>query len=117
MNGYDRALVERLLPTVWDGQAAYGITDITAPDPDMPRANVDPAIRGTLYAHLADIKTGWQEAPLRLEERQAIVMRFGLDHDQKNIARIQGVTRQTVAERLARGVGQIVDTLNRPTGT
>ncbi|GGK13430.1 hypothetical protein GCM10010124_02470 [Pilimelia terevasa] len=112
MTNYDRRLVERLLPTVWDPYAAYGITDSTAPDPDMPRARVDPAIRGTLYAHLADIKTGWQRAPLRPEERQAVLLYYGLDQDQRHIAHVQGVTRQTVGERVDRGVGRIVDCLN-----
>jgi hypothetical protein len=79
MTDYDRPLVERLLPAVWDGESAYGMTNPTAPDPDMPRAHADPAHAGTLYAHIADIRIGWAKAPLKGNERKALILRYGLD--------------------------------------
>ena len=109
---YDRPLVEQLLPAVWDQSCAYGMTDPAAPDPDMPRAAVDKSHGNTLYAHLADIKSGWTRAPIPLTERQALFLRYGLDLKQGDIRKHQGVTQKAVSERLARGIGRIVDTLN-----
>ena len=112
MSEYDRLTVERLLPAVWDSAYAYGMTDTTAPDPDMPRAQIDPAHSGTLYAHLADIKAGWAKAPLKASERKAILLRYGLDMPERQVAELEGVTRQAVNYRLIQGVGRIVDALN-----
>jgi DNA-directed RNA polymerase specialized sigma24 family protein len=112
MTDYDRPLVERLLPAVWDGATAYGMNNPTAPDPDMPRAQADPAHAGTLYAHLADIRIGWTKAPLKDTERKALVLRYGLDMTEREIADRQGVTRQAVNHRLVAGIGRIVHTLN-----
>lgn len=82
----------------------------------MPRVAADPAHAGTLYAHLADIHTGWTCAPLTEPERRALVMRYGLDWPQKIIARHERVAASTASERLARVVGRIVDTLNGEPG-
>lgn len=112
MTTYTRELVEQLLPAVWDHDFAYGMDNPTAPDPDMPRAAADPAHAGTLYAHLADIHTGWKIAPLTDAERRVLVMRYGLDWPQKTIARHECVATSTTSERLARGVGRIVQVLN-----
>ena len=112
MSTYTRDLVEQLLPAVWDTGVAFGMENPAAPDPDMPRATADHAHAGTLYAHLADIHTGWRTAPLSDPERRALIMRFGLDWPQKTIARHEHVATSTTSERLARGVGRIVDTLN-----
>jgi DNA-directed RNA polymerase specialized sigma24 family protein len=112
---YDRPLVEQLLPAVWDSSYAYGMNDPTAPDPDMPRAAADKAHSNTLYAHLADIKAGWVKAPIPRPERQALFLRYGLDLRQSDIGKRQGVTQKAVSERLARGVGRIVATLNGQT--
>jgi len=109
---YTRELVEQLLPAVWDTGFAYGIDNPTAPDPYMPRAAADPAHAGTLYAHLADIHTGRKAAPLTEPERRALVMRYGLDWPQKTNARHEHVATSTTSERLARGVGRIVNVLN-----
>jgi DNA-directed RNA polymerase specialized sigma24 family protein len=109
---YTRELVEQLLPAVWDPQFAYGMNNPTAPDPDMPRATVDPAHTGTLYAHLADIHTGWKNTPLTHRERRALIMRYGLDWKQKTIASHEHINGSTLSERLTRAIGRIVDNLN-----
>lgn len=112
MSTYTRELVEQLLPAVWDSSFAYGMTNPTAPDPDMPKAHLDKAHGNTLYAHLADIRTGWQRAPLRPAERRALYLRYGLDWPQKHIARHERASEPTTSERIARGVGCIVAKLN-----
>lgn len=112
MSTYTRTLVEQLLPAVWDSSSAYGMDDPTAPDPDMPRATVDPSHGGTLLAHLADIKTGWTCAYIPLRERQAMILRYGMGLTHAEIGQQLGVSRQAIAERLTEGVGRLVEYLN-----
>ncbi|MGP3686272.1 hypothetical protein ACTVZO_16455 [Streptomyces sp. IBSNAI002] len=112
MSGYDRRLVEHLLPAVWDVEAAYGIRNPQAPDADMPRGTVDKKAAGTLFAHLADIRRGWVTAPLSLVERRAVFMRFGLDWDDRRIAAREAVTDRAVRYRLERAVGKLAAHLN-----
>lgn len=112
MSTYTRDQVEQLLPAVWDHNTAWGMTNRTAPDPDMPRATTDPAHAGTLYAHIADIRTGWQQAPLSGAERRTLLMRYGLDWRHKTIARHENIASSAVTKRLTQAVGRIVHTLN-----
>jgi len=107
VSGYDRRLVEHLLPAVWDVEAAYGIRNPQAPDADMPRGTVDKKAAGTLLAHLADIRRAWVTAPLSLVEKRAIFMRFALDWDDHRIAAREAVTDRAVRYRLERGVGKL----------
>ncbi|MDH6462026.1 DNA-directed RNA polymerase specialized sigma24 family protein [Micromonospora sp. A200] len=112
MSSYDRELVERLLPAVWDSSFAYGMEDPRAPDPDMPRTKPNPKTGNTLYAHLADIKGAWRSTYLPLEERQALFLRYGMDWLERDIAAQLATPRQTISDRLIRGVGRIVAHLN-----
>ncbi|MGW0895902.1 hypothetical protein ACWD0G_02725 [Streptomyces goshikiensis] len=112
MSGYERRLVEHLLPAVWDVEAAYGIRTPTAPDADMPKGTVDKRAAGTLFAHLADIRQGWKAAPLSLAEKRALFMRFALDWDDLRIASREGVTDRAIRYRLERGVGKLAAHLN-----
>ena len=112
MSGYDRRLVEQLLPTVWDPTYAFGMANPTAPDPDMPKAKADPKLGGTLYAHLADIQSAWRRADVPLVEARALLLRYGLDWTDKEIAGLDGVTPRAVRYRLERGVGRLTSWLN-----
>ncbi|NWF28276.1 hypothetical protein HW130_18710 [Streptomyces sp. PKU-EA00015] len=112
MSGYDRRLVEHLLPAVWDSETAYGIRNPTAPDADMPIGTVDKKSAGVLFAHLADIRRGWVTAPLSLAERRVLFMRFALDWDDRRIAAREAVTDRAVRYRLERGVGRLAAHLN-----
>jgi hypothetical protein len=114
---YTRELVEQLLPAVWDTTFAYGMDNPTAPDPDMPKATIDPANGGTLFAHLADIRTGWARAPLNISDRRALFLRYALDWPGRKIARSERAAESTTSERLARGIGAIVAQLNGDTAT
>ncbi|MCX5237197.1 hypothetical protein OG824_18525 [Streptomyces prunicolor] len=112
MSGYERRLVEHLLPAVWDTEAAYGIRNPQAPDADMPKGTVDKRAVGALFAHLADIRRGWAAAPLSLVEKRALFMRFALDWDDRRIAAREAVTDRAVRYRLERGVGKLAAHLN-----
>lgn len=106
--GYDRPLVERLLPAVWDKSFAYGMADPSSPDPEMPRAKPDPKIGGTIFAHLADINKAWEQAFIPIEERRCLYLRFGLDWKVRDIAFNQGCGKSTAQERYERGVGRLL---------
>lgn len=112
MSGYDRRLVEHLLPAVWDAEAAYGIRNPTAPDVDMPKGTIDKKAAGTLFAHLADIRAGWATAPLSVGERQALLLRYGADVHDDEAGALQGVTGRAARYRCERGVGKIAAHLN-----
>ena len=112
MSGYDRRLVEHLMPAVWDVEAAYGIRNPTAPDADMPKGTVDKKAAGTLFAHLADIRRAWKTCELSLGERRALFLRYSLDWPDNLIAARDGVTDRAVRYRLERGVGKLAAHLN-----
>ncbi|QYW07892.1 helix-turn-helix DNA binding domain protein [Streptomyces phage RedBear] len=115
MGGYNRALVEKLLPAVWDGEAAYGMKNETQPDPDMPKVKANPKLANTLYAYLADIKTAWDWAwrgGLSVDEVRAVFMRYGLDWTLEFIAHEELCNKSTTQRRCERGVGKITAYLN-----
>lgn len=112
VSDYDRELIESLLPAVWDESFCYGIRVENAPDSDMPRGTTNKATGNTLAAHIADIKAGWKKAPLDLDERRTLLLAYGCDWKQKEIAKKLGLSQPTVSRRLYSGVGKIVACLN-----
>lgn len=112
-NDYSRESVETLLPAVWDESYMYGLPQRDdAPDPDMPRGASNKARGNNLSAYIADIKTGWEETPLSIKERRALLLAYGLGWTQKEIAFNQGVSQQAISKRIEQGVGKIVARLN-----
>lgn len=112
MSGYTRALVEHILPTIWDADAAYGLKQENAPDADMPKVKANPKLANTLFAHIADIKQAWKCAELTLIERQSIVLRYGLDYSYDEIAAARGVRKSAAQEATERAVGKVTAWLN-----
>ncbi|WP_405056935.1 hypothetical protein OG474_29880 [Kribbella sp. NBC_01505] len=112
MSCYDRELIERLLFTVWDPEAMYGVPAPQAPPQDMPRGTANKKEANTLYAHLADMNTGWQKTDLRREERQAIFLKYGMDLSMTDAATVLDRPRKTVEYHCYTGVGKIVAKLN-----
>jgi DNA-directed RNA polymerase specialized sigma24 family protein len=109
---YSRELVEQLLPAVWDSSLAFGMTNPQAPDPDMPRATIDVSHGCTLYAHLADIRSAWKHASLSLDERRALLLRYGMGWKEREIGAQLGSPQRTVSDWITRGVGRMRDYLN-----
>lgn len=109
---YNRATVERVLPAIFDPDAAYGVKNEQRPDPDMPKGHVDKKKGSDFLVHLADLKTAWAKGPLSFEEKQALYMQYFLDCTQGIIASFQGVTQQAVSYRCERGVGKLAAHLN-----
>jgi DNA-directed RNA polymerase specialized sigma subunit len=112
MPGYNRAIVEKMLPAVWDQDAAYGMKNEQKPDPDMPKGHVDKKKGSDFLVHLADVRLAVDKGPLTFEEKQALFMRYYLDDLQDHIAAHQGVTQRAVSYRIERGVGKLAAHLN-----
>ena len=110
--GYTRQLVEKLLPAIWDEEYAFGMREETAPDPDMPKGSVDKSHSNTLYAHLADIRYAWPRTSLALTERQAVLLRYGLDLTTREAGELLGCDHTTVTRREERAVGKLTASLN-----
>lgn len=104
-----------MIPAIWDENYAYGMPRAeTAPDPDMPRAWKNPKEGNTHYAYIADIKAAWAwaEGGLTLKERRSVLMHHALDMHHREVAAIEGCTRQAITTRLYTAIGKIVAHLN-----
>jgi hypothetical protein len=109
---YTRETAELLLPTIWDQDSIYGVQRENTPDPDMPSGYKNPAHGNNLPAFLIDIKDAWHAAPLSLKERRAVLLRFGVDMKQTEIAAHEGGTKSLITTRLFTAIGKIVAQMN-----
>ncbi|UFD97984.1 sigma factor [Streptomyces phage Pablito] len=110
--GYNRAIVERMLPAAWDQGYAYGMKNEQAPDADMPRATVDKKKGSNFLVHLADVRQAWDGSDLDLDERRAVLMRYGMDWTFEEIGEKFGAHKSTIQRRAERGVGKLAAHLN-----
>lgn len=93
----------------------YGMTVIQAPDPDMPRSASDPSHGNNLPAMLVDVSRGYDRAELTTKERRSVLMRFGFDMKQAEIASHECADRTTITHRLFVAVGKIAASMNGTT--
>lgn len=107
MTCYSRALVEHILPAVWDAEAAYGIKGELVPDADMPRGHKDPKKGSPLFVHIADIEQAWKRTELTTVERQSLVLRYGLDYGYDEISTHRGVKKSAAQESTDWAVGKV----------
>jgi hypothetical protein len=139
VSSYNRPLVERLVPAIWDQAFAYGMTNPQEPtpvyrcqahprivqteegdvystcacvEPSTRRSVPDPKVGGTIFAHLADIRSAWRDADIPQVERQAVLLRYGLDLTTQAVGDLQGVTKKGALLRAERGIGRLVAHLN-----
>lgn len=110
---YTEDAIRVLMPAIWDESYAYSLPDRDdQPDADMPKATGNKAHKNNHWAYIADIKTGWKDTPLSLEERRALLMSFGLGWRQSEIARHESVVQSVVSGRINRGIKKITARLN-----
>ena len=110
---YSEAMVEQLLPSVWDRTYAWGVQNPTVPDPDMPKAKYkSPKEATTFWTHLIDVRMAWDRAPLTMYERRAILLRYAFGWEQDEIAFNQSVSQSTVSRRITKGVDLLTRWLN-----
>lgn len=112
-NDYTRESVETLLPAVWDETYLYGLPQRDdAPDPDMPKGSTNKARGNNLSAYIADIKTGWEKAPLTTKERRALILAYGLGWTHRDIAFNQDTIHSVITRRIESAIGKIVARMN-----
>jgi DNA-directed RNA polymerase specialized sigma24 family protein len=109
---YQRADVERVLPYLFDIEAAYGIASEVYVEEGMPKGTTDPSKGNSTFATLADVRQAWVGAPLSPVEKQAVFMRYVFDDILDDIAATQDVNKSTAQRRTERGVGKLAAHLN-----
>ena len=93
----------------------YGMTVEESPDADMPKSKSNPAHGNNLPAMLVDVSRGYDAAELTFKERRSVLMRFGFDMKQSDIASIESTSQQLIAARLFAAVGKVGAAMNRTT--
>jgi len=110
---YSEAMVEQLLPSAWDRTYAWGMQNPEAPDPDMPKSKYkSPKEATTFWTHLIDVRIAWEQAPLTMFERRAILLSYAFGWTAEEIGFNQGITSRAVNKRLAKGVDKLTEWLN-----
>lgn len=114
--GYDRALVERILPAMFDPDGmAWGMKNDQAADADMPKSPVDKKKGSSYLAHLTDVRAAWNHrtaAGLSQDEQRAVWLRFCLDLTVEEAGHILDCHKSSVTRRVERGVGKLCSFLN-----
>lgn len=110
---YDRQDVERLLPAVWDDKyLTDGFRSDDAPDPDMPKSASDKSKSGGHVVAIADIRQAWRYADLSLDQRRALLLRYGMDEPVAEAGALLGVHKSSITRRCEAGVAILRDWLN-----
>lgn len=109
---YTPALIESLLPVLWNEALVAGIQTDTGPAPDMPKSKSNPAHSGTHMAHVVDIRNAWANALLSTDMGRALFLVYGCGWTQGEVGEIHGVTRQAVSYRINSAIAMIALHLN-----
>lgn len=110
---YSEAMVEHLLPSVWDRTYAWGVQNPQVPDPDMPKAKYkSPKEATTFWTHLIDVRVAWERAPITVPERRTLLLHYAFGWSAEEIAFNQQITARAVNKRLAKGVDRMTAWLN-----
>lgn len=105
---YTRERIESLIPGVWDEWRVLEAQDDLRPDPEMPKAQQhDPRQSTNLVTEVADIQRAWALAPTTLKQRQAVVLRYGLDFTYDEVAKQFGITLRAAVKRCDAGVDNL----------
>lgn len=109
---YDRNELERIIPFTWEETYAWGIPSAEEIEEGMPRSTADPTRKNTHWAILADLRQAWAKADLTDKQRQAVVLRFGMDQKLASVAHVLGVSVHAVEKRIDGGVRKLLSYLN-----
>lgn len=109
---YSERQVAELLPTLWCEVAKLN-PSVKASDPEMPKGPApDPSHSGDHMAHCADISRAWERAFLTLAQKQALLLRYGLNWTQAEVGTHFDITQQAAAYRESSGIKNICTFLN-----
>lgn len=113
---YDARMVGLLLTSMWNSTPGWGMVRDIENDPQMPRAKSNPAHGNTVWAMLADIQRAWDKCPLTLREKQVLLLYYGMDWTEQEIADCLGLAQPVVHRKVAAGTSRIVKWLNAGSG-
>lgn len=109
---YTPALIESLLPVLWDESLVAGIQGESGPAPDMPKAKTNPAHSGTHMAHVVDIRNAWSRTLLAEQHRIVLFLTYGCGWTQTEIAEDIGASQSTVSRYINGAIALIAHELN-----
>lgn len=109
---YDEEKVAKLLPGVWDTFRVLNGRDEHAPDDDMPKAASDPRRSDDQWAECADIQRAWALAPLTIQQRRVLFLKYAMDMPRAQIERLGRVSARHVPRYHDEGMSALVDFLN-----
>lgn len=112
MSDYNEDAVRELLPHLWSADRFYGLSNPLAAEGDMPRGTTDPSHGGSWMAHLVDLNTAWQKAPLTSAEMGRTFLYYGAHWEQPEIATHYGVSQQAVALSIGNAVTKLTAYMN-----
>lgn len=105
--------VAQLLCTLWDETARLDPTYVPD-DPQMPKGpGIDPSQKGDHMVHVADISRAWERANLTLRQKQVLLLRYGMNWNQREAAEHLGLADESGARHLERrGIAALTNFLN-----
>jgi DNA-directed RNA polymerase specialized sigma24 family protein len=109
---YSRDEIEQYMPGVWDTERVLNAPDPREPDPEMPKAQVDPRAGDLGIIGVADMKRAWKLAGLSLRQRQVFYLRFAWDDLIEDIAHTLEIDVSSVRTHLDRGMEKVEKFLN-----
>lgn len=109
---YSERQIAELIPTIWSMEAKLN-PSIKPQDPEMPKGpSADPSHSGDHMVHCADIDRAWRLAPLTLKQKQVLLLRYGMNWTQQEVAEHFDTSHQAVSAHEARGIKNIKTFLN-----
>lgn len=136
---YERDDIELYLPCVWEEgywthpprkkpkssidptryreiEELKGSRLANACEPADRKATMNPKFSNTTWAELIDVKSAWLETDLTIKERRALFLAYGLPPGHRftmeEVGFNQGVTKQTISERISNAIAKMLVHLN-----
>ena len=109
---YTAAMVEALLPAVWD----TGYMDVPPPadGSEYQKQRSDPSTGGSWLAMTCDVRAAWDKTRMNDQWRDALTLRFRDGMRNYQVAERMGVADSTAQAYVGRGVRSLINALGGP---
>lgn len=106
---YEFALIDELLPTLWDSDAIHNPPQV---ETGMPHGHRDPAEGPAWPAMVADIEMAWRRADLTPTERGVVSLRYGSGLTVTQVAEASDMSKETVIKHLRNAKYRVAQALH-----
>lgn len=106
---YESALIEELLPTIWDPDAIHNPPQL---DRELPRGKADPAEGNNWAVLVTDIRRAWEVAELDGDQRIFLSLRFGSNLSVTQVSEAMGASREATVRQIRLGVAALARALH-----